>query len=62
MPISKVPMPDGTAESHGDAASPLPLLRVVQDSRTTGGRMPHDVAGSRDTPEAKLIAALEQAS
>ena len=61
MPISKVPMPDGTAESHGDAASPLPLLRVVQESRTTGGRMPDDVAGSRDTPEVDLLAALDAA-
>ncbi len=32
MPISRVPMPDGTAETHGDAASPVPaVLRVVQD-------------------------------
>ena len=61
MPISKVPMPDGTAETHGDAASPLPLLRVVQDSWTTGGRTRDDGAGSRATPEAELLAALDAA-
>ena len=54
-------MPDGTAESHGAAASPPPLLRVVPESRTAGGRMPADVAGSRETPEVELLAALHAA-
>ena len=54
-------MPDGTAECAGDAASPPPLLRVVQDPGTTGGRMPRRRRRVGDTPGLELLAALDAA-